>query len=172
MAVQLEQLDHSFNTLDLTRDQLQALAVDILTANDIESVLNTDHSSLASFVQAVADKYNDVPFHNFAHAISVMHMTHLYSKQVHATAVPDTFQAIPCVHTYTSTAASHSSVSRSRFGCSRWIIFLLSCQHFVTTWITEALPTPTTSTPRTSWLFDASGDVPVLQCCLSYRPVS
>lgn len=43
--------------------------------NDIK--LDIDHDTLARFIGNVADKYNPNPFHNFQHAINVLHMTTL-----------------------------------------------------------------------------------------------
>eukprot|EP00045_Choanoeca_perplexa_P013328 m.150831 g.150831 ORF g.150831 m.150831 type:complete len:210 (+) comp16322_c0_seq6:186-815(+) len=82
MAVQLSKLDHSFDALDLTSEQLQSLAIDILCENKAESALHTDHSLLSSFVVAVANRYNETSFHNFAHAVTVLHMTHLHLQLV------------------------------------------------------------------------------------------
>ena len=43
--------------------------------------LDVNHSIIATFICLVNDKYNPNPFHNFQHAVNVLHMTALLLKQ-------------------------------------------------------------------------------------------
>jgi hypothetical protein len=46
---------------------------------NLGNTISNEH--LARFISLIADKYNEVDFHNFQHAVNVLHVTHIFIKE-------------------------------------------------------------------------------------------
>lgn len=70
-----------FDTFEINENFiLKNIAGHIFKSNLTEYKISIDHELLANFISLVADKYYQNPFHNFQHAINVLHMTSLLAK--------------------------------------------------------------------------------------------
>jgi high affinity cAMP-specific 3',5'-cyclic phosphodiesterase 7 len=74
--------DMNFTTLDLTEEHLVDFAVAVFDKNAITELLGLTSAQTTSFVLACKEGYRLEPtFHNFAHAIQVLHGTNLLMEQ-------------------------------------------------------------------------------------------
>ena len=72
--VDLMELD--FDTLDTPTDTLVSLAEEMISSYDAPSFLSVPPSRVLTFVRTIAGLYSPtLPFHTFAHAVSVLQMT-------------------------------------------------------------------------------------------------
>eukprot|EP00730_Choanoeca_flexa_P017278 TRINITY_DN8299_c0_g2_i2.p1 TRINITY_DN8299_c0_g2~~TRINITY_DN8299_c0_g2_i2.p1 ORF type:complete len:420 (+),score=55.90 TRINITY_DN8299_c0_g2_i2:1300-2559(+) len=68
--------DIDFSTLDLTEEDLTNYAFSVLIQHEICSLLQCDELTVKAFLVSCRDGYRNEPrFHNFAHAIQVLHGT-------------------------------------------------------------------------------------------------
>ena len=75
--------DINFTTLDHSTADLVDFAVAVFDKNAITELLGLSKAQSKSFVLACQDGYRDEPsFHNFAHAVQVLHGTNLLMEQL------------------------------------------------------------------------------------------
>ena len=63
--------------LPLTKQGLVDLCVNIFRDVEVLELFGLEEDQVCSFVQAACVKYQDVPYHNFCHAIHVLHATYM-----------------------------------------------------------------------------------------------
>eukprot|EP00730_Choanoeca_flexa_P005545 TRINITY_DN11971_c0_g1_i1.p1 TRINITY_DN11971_c0_g1~~TRINITY_DN11971_c0_g1_i1.p1 ORF type:complete len:649 (+),score=133.41 TRINITY_DN11971_c0_g1_i1:44-1990(+) len=67
-----------FESLDMSSPQLITFCVDVLMDLNVDEALHVNRVTLTSFVKDAKKMYNDVPFHNFQHAVLVFHTTYMF----------------------------------------------------------------------------------------------
>lgn len=65
----------------VTHDELSRLAYDIFKMSGVVDELELPVRELSRFLSAVASHYHDVPYHNFTHAVQVLHTVWMVSVE-------------------------------------------------------------------------------------------
>ena len=77
-SLHLQLRNWDFESLDMSSPQLITLCVDVMIDFQVDETLHTSRAALTSFVRDVRKLYNDVPFHNFQHAVCVYHSAYMF----------------------------------------------------------------------------------------------
>jgi high affinity cGMP-specific 3',5'-cyclic phosphodiesterase 9 len=77
-SLHLQLRNWDFESLDMSTPQLVTLCVDVMIDFQLDETLHTSRAALSSFVRDVQKLYNDVPFHNFPHAVCVFHSAYMF----------------------------------------------------------------------------------------------
>ncbi|EDQ93143.1 uncharacterized protein MONBRDRAFT_35733 [Monosiga brevicollis MX1] len=81
-APAIDELSWELNTLALKKDDQAQLAASMLIHAGICDIFRVEEADVHHLVAEVMSKYNETTFHNFAHAVSVMHTLYLLFKDI------------------------------------------------------------------------------------------
>jgi hypothetical protein len=73
-----------FNIFAADADSLPVMVRDIFLDFHVPEILQCDEVTLRNFIFAVKETYHPNPFHNYVHAVSVVHMTYMILKTTEA----------------------------------------------------------------------------------------
>ena len=73
-----------FCSLDKSEDDLVGICVRVFKELKMVEIFELDEAKLRRFVMGVRTRYNKNPFHNWKHAVMVLHTTYLFITQVAA----------------------------------------------------------------------------------------